>query len=341
MPFPDEASVKSVAFRCPQEAAQSIGRAMNCRVSVEPDPAGQFAIDVAFATLRSLLVIDANSQFASRIRIREGVRCLGLLTARTGSAGVVHSSQDLFAGDDTGLVVDTARIGGYLLQPQSSIQLALICFERVDEAARRLLGRSLGHDWAWAQTFGVDTAVGRGLSALLRAAIANIELASSDPCAASRAMRLNEDALLAFILERTALLAANDRQPAVSMPSTQQVQLALDLIKAAPADLSVADVAARIGVSVRSLQLAFRRIVGATPHSVIKRARLDRARDLLTAGSVGSVQQAADNLGFSNVARFSAEYRTAFGETPLTTLRSAMMRKRENADAGNRQPEHD
>lgn len=98
----------------------------------------------------------------------------------------------------------------------------------------------------------------------------------------------------------------------------------MELIEAMDSPLTVTEVAETVGVSVRALQLAFRRRMGASPHAVIKRARLRQARQLLESGEVATVRDAADRLGFSNVARFSTEYRDVFGETPLVTLKRTL-----------------
>jgi AraC-like DNA-binding protein len=85
--------------------------------------------------------------------------------------------------------------------------------------------------------------------------------------------------------------------------------------------IGVEDLAAVADVSVRSLQLAFRRLRGCTPMQALMRRRLDLARVLLEQGGFGvNVTAIAMQLGFFNLGRFSARYRQAFGETPSATL---------------------
>jgi AraC-like DNA-binding protein len=72
--------------------------------------------------------------------------------------------------------------------------------------------------------------------------------------------------------------------------------------------VTVADVAAASGSSVRSLQESFRRALDRSPMSYLKSVRLEEAHAELLAG-------------FNHMGRFSAEYARHFGEYPHQTLR--------------------
>ncbi|WP_181776072.1 helix-turn-helix transcriptional regulator [Amycolatopsis pittospori] len=90
-------------------------------------------------------------------------------------------------------------------------------------------------------------------------------------------------------------------------------------------DLGVADIARACRVSVRALQLAFRRHLDTTPMAYLRRVRLDRVRaDLLDAdpGAGATVTRIAAKWGFVDGSRFSAYYRETFGEAPSHTLRN-------------------
>ncbi len=90
--------------------------------------------------------------------------------------------------------------------------------------------------------------------------------------------------------------------------------------------ISVPDVAAAVGVSVRGLQLAFSRSRAGTPLSYLRKIRMTAARAAFIAGrSIRSttVTSTARQLGYTNVGRFTAHYREAFDETPTETLRQA------------------
>jgi len=90
----------------------------------------------------------------------------------------------------------------------------------------------------------------------------------------------------------------------------------------AGADLSMADIAAAANVSIRAVQLAFRRELDCTPLGYLRQVRLERAhRDLLAGGP--TVTDVSARWGFSSSSRFAVYYREAFGVLPSHTLRQA------------------
>ena len=86
--------------------------------------------------------------------------------------------------------------------------------------------------------------------------------------------------------------------------------------------LTVADIAAASFVTIRAVQLAFRRHLDTTPLAYLRRVRLDRAHhDLLTGDPAHeTVTAVAHRWGFPNPSRFAATYRRAYGVTPSYTL---------------------
>ena len=90
----------------------------------------------------------------------------------------------------------------------------------------------------------------------------------------------------------------------------------------ADSPLTVADIAEAARVSVRALQLGFRRELDTTPMGYLRRVRLDAARaELLQAGDETLVADVARRWAFVNLGRFAAQYRARFGENPADTLR--------------------
>ncbi|WP_409490745.1 helix-turn-helix transcriptional regulator [Amycolatopsis sp. cmx-11-12] len=112
----------------------------------------------------------------------------------------------------------------------------------------------------------------------------------------------------------------SDRRDAV--PDT--VRRGIAFLEANPdLDLGVADVARACWVSVRALQLAFRRHLDTTPMAYLRRVRLDRIRAELRAAVPGdgtTVTGIAAKWGFLDGSRLSAHYRATFGESPSQTL---------------------
>jgi AraC-like DNA-binding protein len=80
-------------------------------------------------------------------------------------------------------------------------------------------------------------------------------------------------------------------------------------------DISRQLLATRMGVSVASLEAAFRDVAGCSVVRFIKQQRIERARALLSNSSL-SVTAIAEMLGFSGGANFATMFRQSIGETP-------------------------
>ncbi|MET1044581.1 MAG: AraC family transcriptional regulator, partial [Microbacteriaceae bacterium] len=103
------------------------------------------------------------------------------------------------------------------------------------------------------------------------------------------------------------------------------VSHAVDLLRSSPAHpWSVAELAAEVSVSLRSLQEGFRRSLDTTPLAYLRRLRLERVHEELAAAAPGavSVSEVAARWGFTHLGRFAAAYRNAYSERPSDTMRS-------------------
>ncbi|MBM7773842.1 AraC-like DNA-binding protein [Actinokineospora baliensis] len=149
---------------------------------------------------------------------------------------------------------------------------------------------------------------------------------------------LAEDAVSALVLSASArLLAATalstfpstlvveptgvDRHDAY--PPTLRRAIAY-LEENAASDISLADVAGASRVTIRAVQLAFRRHLDTTPLAYLRQVRLDQAHQELMTASPGqtTVTAVAARWGFFNAGRFTGYYREAFGVLPSQTLQS-------------------
>ncbi|TQS46084.1 helix-turn-helix transcriptional regulator [Cryptosporangium phraense] len=88
-------------------------------------------------------------------------------------------------------------------------------------------------------------------------------------------------------------------------------------------DVAIADIAAAAHVSVRAVQLAFRRHLAMTPTEYLRRVRLSRAHEALRAAdpTTTTVAAVACRWGFPSPGRFAALYRRTYRVTPGQTLR--------------------
>jgi AraC-like DNA-binding protein len=140
------------------------------------------------------------------------------------------------------------------------------------------------------------------------------------PLVISSAARLLAAATLATF-PNTALTGptAGDRRDA--HPATLDRVIAF-IDSNAHQDVTAADMAEAAHVTVRAVQLAFRRHLDMTPLQYLRRVRLDHAHhDLLAADPAApTVTGIAHRWGFRNPSRFAAFYRQSYGVSPRHTL---------------------
>lgn len=169
----------------------------------------------------------------------------------------------------------------------------------------------------------VDDAAARRL----RAAIDHLDHAVlSDPVAAASPLLLGAAAryvaaqvLAAF--PSTAVLHAGTTDSRDAHPAALRRAVAF-IEDNADRDITPAQVASWAHVSVRSLQVAFRRHLDTTPMAFLREVRMARVRRELVEGDgcVG-VAEIATRWGFLHQGHFGQAYRRAYGETPGATLR--------------------
>jgi AraC-like DNA-binding protein len=110
------------------------------------------------------------------------------------------------------------------------------------------------------------------------------------------------------------------RPPAVPQ---RKLRLAEEFIRAnLDQPLTLEQIAAACGVSLRGLCLAFRAHYHCSPMVFVRQERLAAARSALQGAAPGAqVTPIALGCGFSHLGRFAASYRARYGETPQQTLR--------------------
>jgi AraC-like DNA-binding protein len=109
------------------------------------------------------------------------------------------------------------------------------------------------------------------------------------------------------------------------LPVPRSVQRAIDIMHARMGDsVTIASIADDAGISVRALENGFQGVFGVTPKAYLQSIRLKAVHEKLQdIGNNLPVNSVALKCGFTHLGRFSAEYRSAFGELPSETLRNA------------------
>lgn len=190
------------------------------------------------------------------------------------------------------------------------------------------LGGLLGHPIHDALDFDVSMDLTAGPGAALMSAVRFLQVEMDRPGGIATAP-LARAQLETYVM--TALLHGVGHQHSDELlrPRAEDrpalIRQALDHIEAhADQPLSVPQLARRVGVSTRTLQVTFARNLGMTPSEYIRDVRLSRAHaDLLVANPAdSSVTGIAASWGFLHQGRFSEQYRAKYGRLPSQTLRS-------------------
>jgi AraC-like DNA-binding protein len=95
------------------------------------------------------------------------------------------------------------------------------------------------------------------------------------------------------------------------------------LLSRAAERVHISDLCRAAGVSERTLECAFKEVMGLSPITYLNRLRLHRVRAALLAAEPGSTYVSTQALmwGFWHFGEFSRAYKQCFGESPSVTLR--------------------
>jgi AraC-like DNA-binding protein len=168
----------------------------------------------------------------------------------------------------------------------------------------------------------LDLQRGRGLSWRRLIELLLSELSPGSMYLASAvARRALEDTILSTLLLAQQHTYSEELLTDTPRLAPRHVRRAEQLIAQDPAlPHRPAELAAQLGVSVRSLQAAFRQFRGMTPTQFVRGQRLAKARaDLLKGPSQGTVTEIALAAGYRHLGRFARDYRARHGESPSQT----------------------
>ena len=111
-----------------------------------------------------------------------------------------------------------------------------------------------------------------------------------------------------------------------SLHHSFRVQRALSLLDVSiDGNMSVSDLASRVGLSHRQLLRLFRREVGMTPSAVLAQRRLERARSLVLHSHL-PLAAISSATGFSSQSHLTSAYKGHFGKTPAQHRRHHQIR---------------
>lgn len=145
---------------------------------------------------------------------------------------------------------------------------------------------------------------------------------------------LEQDLLRALI---SCLTADEAPDHAATKRHHASIMVRFEEVLAAHSDrqLHMPELCATVGVPERTLRICCAEILGMGPSQYARLRRLNMVRVALRRAEAGGtrIAQTAARYGFSEPGRFAVAYRSVFGETPSTTLRSARSTVRDVAPA--------
>ncbi len=211
-----------------------------------------------------------------------------------------------------------------ILWGAGSAQLCMmLARDRVDRELESLLGRPLDRP--------LEFAVGMDLTTTAATAwMHSVELVERDAARRNGLIRFPLAAahLESLVIDGLLLAQPHNYSDALATWAAPRrpraVRQALELIQEQPdRPWSTATLAARVGVSARSLQEGFASTVGVPPMTHLRAIRLDRIHTELSTAEPGSVNvgTVAARWGFVHAGRFAAAYRRRFGCAPAETAR--------------------
>ena len=189
----------------------------------------------------------------------------------------------------------------------------------------RLIGRTLGDPLAFAPTFDLTTEAAmrwHGAVQLLHTEVFYDGSLLQD----GRGIGSLED----FVMSTALLVQDSKYREALGLPARptgrRTVRRALDYFERHLSEpITMSELAAHVGGSVRSIQQGFQEELGVTPMAYMRDRRLERARQELADAQPGdgvTVTGVAERWGFTHLSGFAMLYRKRWGESPSKTLRT-------------------
>ena len=163
---------------------------------------------------------------------------------------------------------------------------------------------------------------------LLEGAIQRLLSIGSSDDAVESIHRLEQNCLL-NVLKALAPTGDDGKKPDLRLPARMKLtKRADDLMRQHLTEpMGEIDLCGALGVSDRTLRLAFRERFGLGPMVYYRTLRLNAVRAMLRSHPAASVATLAKQWGFHHLGNFAADYRRLFGELPSRTRRENQSEK--------------
>ncbi len=319
----------SIASKDVDEVRSALSRVYGRPISLEPAQTGAFEWAMRTSSMGGVRLSQADATHGARWRVEAAVR-YGFLAMRTGAARGSFGPHEVDVLPwQNALLLEPGHSVACSYTPGAQTLVLTVDRETLHSHYTRLTNDEVTGHLRFDPSVPLDRGGAGGLTRLLEL-VAN-EDGRPDGLTSSAPVRAT---LRSTIL--TALLTSLDHDHAralsapVSSVAPGRLRRAEEWIDAHAADpITMPDVAAAVGVSVRALQELFRRYRQTTPQAFLRDRRLALARRALLDATPGqTVRTISLHAGFAHAGRFAADYQRLFGETPTETLRAALAQRR-------------
>lgn len=239
-----------------------------------------------------------------------------------GQLDIVVAKDQMVARPEIGLIADGAAISQSTFGVGSRHVGIAIAKDAMVTRLAALLDRPVLEQLTFKPYF--DMRAGASLMLKQLAEALQIGVAGDAPLSRSPLALANlTQAITNLLLESFKHNLSAEMQAPSAAASPKHVKRALDYMRSnAGLQITMDDIAQASGVSVRALQIAFRRFRGSTPMASLRRIRLEQAhQELGTADVATTVADIARKWGFMHLGHFAALYQAAYGCKPSDTLR--------------------
>jgi AraC-like DNA-binding protein len=306
-----------------EEAATEVGRIYSPHQLRLMDNGAEFLCEVDSARLGPVTVSYLTYSSPVVISSTDPESYYAVSWPLSGRADLRQAAEETTTGPDRAGVVNAE--GPVQFRWGEDLELLSARIERA--ALLTQLGRLLGATPDRPLRF--DQAMGLGGNGAAWAALVDLvaDLVSSPDDAATYPLvssRVVEAVLTALLLSQPNTYSRRLREPAAHAPA-RAVRRTMELVEATPDQPhTTGSMAAETGVSLASLQEAFRELTGMRAQAFLRDARLSRAHHDLESADPGedTVPDVALRWGFDDLGSFTGRYERRYGASPGHTLRS-------------------
>lgn len=243
-------------------------------------------------------------------------------TAVHGMAGMAVCGKTVGTGPGGTFISQEEDAPTFLYEPDTEVLKLRFERRRFESACIKMYGRIPAEPLHFhTQMTRPDGA--RRWEALLHYVVATVNAAGEIPLGEAEAASMEELLMLTLLS-----VQPHNADPRYASPvrtvSPRQLRFAVDYIhENLDSDISLGDIAAAAGCSIRSLNRSFQHASDTSPMQYVQKLRLERIRaELLGLKSHDrTIADLAYQWGYRHLGEFNRKYRDSFGETPSETRR--------------------